>query len=82
MIRTQIQLTEELARRLRRAARARGVSMAEMVRRCVERGLAEESEDRSAQWAQAAALVGAFRDGSEPTMVSADHDEVLDRAFD
>ncbi|MBI4476877.1 MAG: ribbon-helix-helix protein, CopG family, partial [Acidobacteria bacterium] len=43
MVRTQIQLTEQQARRLRAQARERGVSLAEMIRRCVEKGLAEEA---------------------------------------
>jgi metal-responsive CopG/Arc/MetJ family transcriptional regulator len=82
MVRTQIQLTEELARKLRRAARAQGVSMAEMVRRCLERGLEEQTSDRSAQYARAMALVGAFRDHEDASTVSVDHDEFLDEAFD
>lgn len=81
MIRTQIQLTEELARKLRQAARLQGVSMAEMVRRCLERGLEEQTTDRSAQYARAAALVGAFRDRADVGTVSTDHDAFLDEAF-
>ena len=81
MIRTQVQLTEELARKLRRAARAQGVSMAEMVRRCLERGLAEQTTDRAAQYARAAAVVGAFRDRDEDGTVSTDHDRFLDDSY-
>ena len=82
MIRTQIQLPEDLARRLRRAARTQGVSMAEMVRRCLERGLEEQVADRAAQYARASGLVGAFHDREDAPTVSADHDAFLDEAFD
>lgn len=42
MVRTQIQLTDQQARRVRAEARERGLSLAEMIRRYVERGLAYE----------------------------------------
>ena len=42
MIRTQIQLTEAQARKLRVRAREKGVSLAETIRRFVDRGLEEE----------------------------------------
>ncbi len=53
MVRTQIQLTEQQARRLRRHARERGVSLAEIIRRCVEKGLAEDLAKQSARFAEA-----------------------------
>jgi len=81
MIRTQIQLTEEQARRLRLAARERGVSMAEVVRRCIDRGLAAEVPGRAARYARAADLVGAFEDPTEARRVAESHDEYLDDAY-
>jgi hypothetical protein len=81
MVRTQIQLTEEQARRLRRAAREAGVSMAEMVRRCLERGLEEAGSTRRERYARAEHLIGAFWDRGGATNVSTDHDEYLDEAF-
>jgi len=40
MVRTQIQLTDRQARQLRAQARERGLSLAEVIRRYVEKGLA------------------------------------------
>lgn len=82
MIRTQIQLTEEQARRLRQAARERGLSMAEVVRRCIDRGLAAEVPDRAARYARAAELVGAFADPAGARRVAEGHDEYLGGAYE
>lgn len=82
MIRTQIQLTEQQTRRLKQAARERGVSMAEMVRRCIDRGLGAETPDRAARYARAVELVGAFEDRTGVQRVAEAHDEYLDEAFE
>jgi hypothetical protein len=81
MVRTQIQLTEPQARRLRAQARARGVSLAEMIRRCVDKGLAEESPDRASLYANAARVIGRFPDRSGARDVSREHDRYLAKAF-
>lgn len=81
MIRTQIQLTEVQMRLLRRAAREQGVSLAEIVRRCIERGVADELNDRTALYEQAWRIVGAFRDREEARDVSEKHDAYLDEGF-
>jgi hypothetical protein len=81
MVRTQIQLTEQQARRLRAEAHDRGVSLAEMIRRCVDKGLADEGADRGALYARAARLVGRFRDRRGTHDVSSKHDRYLDEAF-
>jgi len=80
MKRTQIQLREEQARRLKEAARLEGVSMAEMVRRCVDRALPELTRDRSERYAEALSVVGTFR--SEQDDLATDHDRYLDEAFE
>lgn len=82
MLRTQVQLTEQQLRKLRRAARAQGVSVAEIVRRCIERGIDNEIPDRKDRYARAAALLGAFRDRQGATDVSVEHDAYLDQAFE
>jgi hypothetical protein len=64
MIRRQIQLTEEQARLLRELARARGSSMAEVVRESIDEYLAKNrggARERLA--ARARALAGRFRSG-------------------
>lgn len=82
MVRTQIQLTEAQARRLKAEARERGLSLAEVIRRYVEKGLAEHAPDRVALYARAARLVGKFPEQTNARDVSADHDRYLDEAFE
>ncbi len=83
MVRTQIQLTEQQARRLRARAREQGVSLAEMVRRCVDKGLTEEADqDREALYDRAARLVGRFVDRKGARDIAARHDRYLDEAFE
>jgi len=80
MVRTQIQLTEEQARRVRQRARSRGVSMADYIRRCVDLAMSQEP-DGADRYARAATLVGAFRDVDGRTDLSAAHDDLLDEGF-
>lgn len=82
MVRTQIQLTEQQARRLRAEARERGLSLAEMIRRYVEKGLSEETLDRAALYDRAARAVGRFRDRQGARDTSSKHDVYLDEAFE
>ena len=82
MVRTQIQLTEQQARRLRAEARERGVSLAEVIRRYVEKGLAEDAGDRAAMYERAARVVGRFRDRRGATDISKRHDLYLDETFE
>ena len=81
MIRTQIQLEERHLRELKRIARNEGVSLAELVRRCLVRFLEEEQPDRSALYARAAEIVGAFQDSEGKTDVAIHHDRYLGEAF-
>ena len=81
MIRTQIQLTAQQARRLRAQARERRVSLAELIRRYVEKGLAEETPHRAALYERAARLVGRFRDRAGARDLSSEHDRYLDDAY-
>lgn len=82
MVRTQIQLTEQQARRLRAHARERGVSLAEVIRRCVEKGLAEETPSRAALYERAARVVGRFPDRRGARDVSSRHDRYLDETYE
>jgi len=81
VVRTQIQLTDQQARRLRAQARDRGLSLAEVIRRCVDRGLAEELPDRAVLYDRAARVVGRFRDRRGARDVSSKHDRYLDKSF-
>ena len=81
MIRTQIQLTEKQARKLRAMAREQGVSLAEMIRRCIERSLAGPSPARAEHYARAAEMIGRFVDPKGVTDLSAGHDRYLEDAL-
>lgn len=80
MIRTQIQLDEDQARRIKEAARIEGVSFAEMVRRCVERALPELRSGRAQRYGRARGAIGAFRAGRDD--LAEEHDAHLDEAFE
>ncbi len=80
MVRTQIQLTEEQARKVKRIAAARGVSMAEVIRDAVDGAIRSETrpvpEDRRKR---ALDIVGKFRSGKRN--ISKRHDAYLTEAF-
>lgn len=75
MIRTQIQLTDEQASRLKDLALERGVSMAEVIRQSLdvtmEQGIPAPAELRR----RAAAAAGKFR--SRKARTSVEHDRLL-----
>jgi predicted DNA-binding protein len=77
MVRTQIQLTDEQSRRLRRIAAQRGVSMAELIRDAVDRQLEQAPTDQAR--ARAVSAVGGFHSGRAD--VSTRHDDHLTDAF-
>lgn len=80
MIRTQIQLTEDQARAVKKMAADRGVSMAEFIRQAVE-CLIKSSPDRDRQEKikRAREIVGQYRSGKGD--VSKRHDDYLGEAF-
>jgi Arc/MetJ-type ribon-helix-helix transcriptional regulator len=80
MIRTQIQLTEEQAAKLKRVAAGRGVSMAEVIRDAVDR--IPDRDDRAERWARALAAIGVGHDRDGATDVSVRHDEYLVEALE
>ncbi len=81
MLRTQIQFTEDQHRRLRALAQREGVSIAEIVRRCVSRVIEEGAPDRGELYARAAELIGHFTDPEAATDLSSRHDGYLDEAY-
>ena len=82
MVRTQIQLTDTQARRVRRLAQERGVSMAEVIRQCVDNLLESGEPDRSALYDRAGAIVGQFEDLSGARDLSQAHDDYLADSFE
>lgn len=77
MVRTQIQLTEDQARTLRELAAEKGVSMAELIRRSVERTIKESQEDEKRR--RAFGVIGRFHSGL--TDVAENHDKYLDEEY-
>lgn len=81
MVRTQIQLTAEQARKLRRRAKQHGISMSAMIRRCLDQGLGDETSDRSGIYRRAAELIGRFPDRERAKDLATGHDRHLEEAF-
>jgi hypothetical protein len=81
MIRTQVQLTEEQARRLRSIARQEGISLAEVIRQCVNEALSKREPERAQLYARAAQLVGRFEDLEKASDLATEHDRYLDDSF-
>jgi 16S rRNA U516 pseudouridylate synthase RsuA-like enzyme len=80
MVRTQIQLSEEQARAIKRLAAAQGTSMAEVIRRAVEGViLSGPAGDLIERRRRALAIVGKFRSGKRD--VSSNHDRYLAEAY-
>lgn len=77
MERTQISLTADQARRLRKVARREGTSMAALIREAVDRVYG--AGDSDALWDRALDSVGRFR--SDRSDVSENHDAYLADAF-
>jgi hypothetical protein len=75
VVRTQIQLTDAQAQALKRVARERDVSMAQLVREAVDRVLDED--ERQVKWRRALAVVGKYRDREGRTDVARNHDRYL-----
>ena len=80
MVRTQIQLTEEQAKEIKNVAVAKGVSVAEIIRRAVE-GVIKSSTKTDGEERQRRAIevVGKFRSGKRD--VSKKHDKYLTEVY-
>ncbi len=81
MIRTQIQLSEAQAHRLHVIAKREHISVAEVVRRCIDNSLADSDIELNARYQQAKGLVGRFTDKAGARDISSRHDDYLDEAF-
>jgi 16S rRNA U516 pseudouridylate synthase RsuA-like enzyme len=80
VIRTQVQLTEEQARQLRRLAAERGVSVAQLIRESVEALLERSAVSRDQELRRRAmAAAGRFRSGQRD--IAARHDDYLVEAY-
>jgi len=80
MVRTQVQLTEDQHRRLKRMAAERGVSMAEVIREGVEGVLSRSAEaERQAAAVRSLEFVGMCSSGK--TDIAERHDEYLAKIY-
>jgi hypothetical protein len=77
MIRTQIQLTEDQARELKRIAAERGISVSAVIREAVEKAVTVD--DGPARRRRALNAVGRFRSGKKD--VGTEHDRYLAEDF-
>ena len=76
MFRTQIQLTEEQARRVKRLARERNTSMAEIIRNAVDQFAADDPRGQKDEIRKRAlSAAGKFRSGKKD--VARNHDKYL-----
>jgi len=79
MIRTQIQLTEQQAKKLRDLSADSRESVAALIRKAVDQFLVSGQPDRSALYRQAISVVGKYK--SSECDISVDHDRYLEEAF-
>ena len=80
MVRTQIQLTEKQAEALKAVAQSEGISMAEVIRRAVDKVVeAQYLPDREELWGRATAAIGCIH--SDITDLSTRHDDYLVEAY-
>ena len=75
MVRTQVQLTKDQSAYLRRRAAEEGVSLAQIIRECVERERDLAAADREEIRRRALAASGAFHGG--PRDLARRHDDYL-----
>jgi hypothetical protein len=81
MVRTQIQLTKEQARGVKRLSRERSVSMAEVIRSFIEIGISAEESRRDSAYERAKQVIGRFPDKEGARDLAREHDRHLDGAF-
>jgi predicted transcriptional regulator len=80
MVRTQIQLTEEQAKKLRELSAASRESVAALIRKAVDQFIISGKPDRSTLYRQAKSVVGKHK--CDTGDVSIHHDRYLEEAFE
>jgi hypothetical protein len=80
MVRTQIQLTDEQAKRLRELSATSRESVAALIRKAVDQFIFSGNPDRSALYRQAEPVVGKYISDSDD--ISIRHDRYLEEAFE
>ena len=80
MVRTQIQLTEAQAEKLREMSAANRESVAAIIRKAIDLFILSGNPDRSALYRQAASVIGKF--DADRSDISVNHDRYLEKAFE
>ena len=80
MVRTQIQLSPRQYEELKKRARAKRISLAEIIRRMVDRGLALEPGEGAVGLLGLLATCGQFRE-SDRSYVAREHDSYLAETY-
>jgi len=80
MLRTQIQITEDQARKLKEISLSRNESVASLVRNAIDRFLVTGKTNRAAQYRQALSLAGKYE--TEKPYIAVNHDRYLEEAFE
>ena len=79
MVRTQIQLTEEQAEKLREIAMKNRESIASLIRSAIDQFLLANKTDRSSLYDQAISVAGKYEADKED--ISIEHDKYLDEDY-
>jgi hypothetical protein len=79
MIRTQIQLTELQADKLRELSATSRESVAALIRKAIDQFFLSGNPDRSALFRQAESVIGKYTSDSDN--ISTDHDSYLERIY-
>lgn len=79
MIRTQIQLTDEQAARLRELAHSGNESIAAIIRKALDQFLSKQKPNRRTLYRQALTAIGKHRSGVHD--ISLEHDRYLEEEF-
>jgi uncharacterized DUF497 family protein len=79
MVRTQIQLTEDQAKKARQAASKMGISMAEFIRRALDDALLASDDQRVSARKRALRAIGCVKSGTGD--LSVNHDKYLEEAY-
>ena len=83
MVRIQIQLEAIQHRQLKKRAKRLGVSVAEVVRRCIDADLeAREDDAKADRVRRALSVVGKYADPQGGAQVARDHDARLAEAYE
>jgi predicted DNA-binding protein len=79
MVRTQIQLTEDQANRLKELAHGSSESIAAIIRKALDQYLSKQEPNRGTLYRQAMTVIGKYQAGTHD--ISLEHDRYLEEEF-